>query len=62
MKSKRKSFILIWITVICLLITGLFSIFSVIKPATANADSQIVQAAGYDLHTQTKRHLRSKYS
>lgn len=54
MNSKRNSFILIWITLICLLVTSLFSVFSVIKPAIANADSQIVQTAEYDLHTQTK--------
>ena len=36
------------------MVTSLFSVFFVIKPATANADSQIVQTAEYDLHTQTK--------
>ena len=54
MNNKRRSFVLIWITLICLLIIGLFSIFSAIKPVAANADSQIVQTAGNDLHTQSK--------
>lgn len=54
MNSKRKSFILILVALICLLVTGLFSVFSAIKPVAANADSQIVRTVGNDLHTQTK--------